>query len=134
MAYTINIVRGGSRGRLIFSHGAVEVNTECWWDPKVVVDSGTYTGYATRMANKQDGRGGTKREAIWFGPKVPIGQGARVSGGIFIHKGTNAGWSDGCIVCHSNEVLRIWDTINPKEQANVEINIYNTYDVDSYQP
>ena len=140
MKYTIDVVRSGGRGRLIFSHGTIQVNTECWWDPNVVIDSGTYTGFATRMDNKWDGRKtslgkATKREAIWFGTaKTPYNRRVGFSGGIFIHKGTNPGWSDGCVVCHGNEVLRIWDVIVPKDQGNVQINVINTYDVDAYKP
>jgi hypothetical protein len=125
MKYTINVVRDGVRGRVIFSHGAVEVNTECWWDPKVVIDSGTYVGYATRMDNKHDGRGGKKREAIWFGKKIPVNRFKRYAKGIFMHKGTDAGWSDGCVVCENSEILKIWDAVAQKDMPNIEVNVYN---------
>jgi hypothetical protein len=133
--YTINVVRNGPSGRLTFTDGTVTVDTECWWDPEVVIDEGTYTGFATRMSNKSDGRPGPggkaqKREGIWFGrEKTPCNNRALYCGGIFIHKGKNAKWSDGCIVCNESEVLRIWDAIAPKEQGNVEINIRNAVPV-----
>ena len=71
MSYIINITRNGTSGRLRYNHGGVSVNTTCWWDPDVVVDAGTYQGYATRMPSKADGRKGKKREGIWFGKGVP---------------------------------------------------------------
>lgn len=87
------------------------------------VDAGTYTGYATRMANKDDGWDGGKRQAIWLGPNVPVNGTGRRSDGIFIHKGNSAAWSDGCIVIAEQELRRIWNAIQPKEQPNVEIRI-----------
>lgn len=123
MSYTIKVTRNGDSGKLTFSHGDISVDTTCWWDKAVKVDAGTYTGYATRMANKYDGHDGGKREAIWLGIGVPVNNGTRTSKGIFIHKGKNASWSDGCIVCAANEVIKIWNSITPKEQPNVTIEI-----------
>src|SRR5690606_13165419 len=97
-------------------HGDVQVNTECVWDPKVVVVAGTYTGYATTMATK-------KRPGIWFGKGVPIAHRTRKSNDIFIHEGKDVSWSDGCIVAAKSEVLKIWNAISPKEQPNVTIEI-----------
>lgn len=125
MSFEINVVRNKTKGRLTFTHGDVAVDTECWWEPKVVVVAGTYTGYATYMAKKKNSRG-TKREAIWFGKSVPIAKRTRKSNDIFIHMGTDASWSDGCIVAVENEVLKIWNAISPKEQANVTINVSDT--------
>jgi hypothetical protein len=121
--YRIGITRGRDSGRLVFESGDTIVNTECWWDPDVKVDKGTYKGYATRMASKTDGRNGQKREAIWLGEAVPVNGNRRKSNGIFIHKGTSPNHSDGCIVCSSREVLKIWDAVVPKEQANITISI-----------
>lgn len=124
MIYKVKVVRGKSEGRLKFSHGDVQVDTTCWWDPKVVIDSGTYTGFATRMASKTDGFDGGKREAIWLGKNVGYNDMAgRKSDAIFIHKGTSAAWSDGCIVADTAEVLKIWKAITPKEQPNVSIEV-----------
>jgi hypothetical protein len=122
MAFEINVVRGKSKGRLTFTQGDVSVDTDCWWDPKVVVVAGTYTGYATHMANKLNSRR-TKREAIWLGKDAPIAHRTRKANDIFIHMGTSAEWSDGCIVAAENEVLKIWNAINPKEQGNVTVNV-----------
>ncbi len=126
MAYKIKIVRDKTEGRLKFSHGNVTVDTTCWWDPKKVIDAGTYTGYATRMASKTDGFDGGKREAIWFGKHV--GLNGRTSNDIFIHKGTGPSWSDGCIVADGGEVLKIWQAITPKEQPNVTIEVLSLAD------
>lgn len=120
MAFEINVVRHGKKGRLTFTHGDVAVDTDCWWDPDVVVVAGTYAGYATRMATKADGKTG-KREAIWLGKHVPVDRGTRTANDIFIHKGRNASWSDGCIVAAENEVLKIWNAVSPKEQPNVTV-------------
>jgi len=121
MPYTINVVRGPDSGILTFQHGNVSVDTKCWWDKDVKVDAGSYTAYATRMANKYDGYDGGKREGIWLGTGVPVNDNARKSNGIFIHKGTSAAWSDGCIVIEEAEVIKIWKAISPKEQPNVTV-------------
>lgn len=120
MAYTINVVRGPDSGILTFQHGNVSVDTKCWWDKEVKIDAGSYTGYATRMANKYNADG-TKRQAIWLGIGVPVNNNARKSNGIFIHKGTSAAWSDGCIVIEEQEVLKIWNAIDPKETGNITV-------------
>ncbi|MEI2782070.1 MAG: L,D-transpeptidase family protein [Candidatus Competibacter sp.] len=120
MAYTINVVRGPDSGILTFQSGGVSVDTQCWWDKDVKVDAGSYTGYATRMANKYNADG-TKRQAIWLGTGVPVNNNARKSNGIFIHKGTSAAWSDGCIVIEEKEVLKIWNAIDPKETGNITV-------------
>lgn len=128
MSYTINVKRKEKTGRLTFKHGNISVDTTCWWDPEVKVDPGEYTGYATRMASKNDGHDGGKREGIWFGTGVPVNKGTRTSNGIFIHKGTSAAWSDGCIVIVESAVIKIWNAITPKEQPNVSIVIEDQAD------
>jgi hypothetical protein len=121
--YTIDISRGTSNGTVSFTSGSVNVSTTCWWDPNVKIDAGTYTGYATRMDSKNDGVGGGKRQAIWFGTGVPYNNATGTSDEMFIHKGTNASWSDGCIVIAENKVMEIWNAISPKNTANVTINV-----------
>lgn len=127
--YTINIERGTNDGTLKFSHGSVTVDTTCWWDPDNKIDSGTYTGYATWMANKPEAdgqpcpwKGNAKhRPGIWFGNGVKSKNGTVTNNGIYIHKGTSAAWSQGCIVCAASEVLKIWNAVTPKDTANVTI-------------
>ena len=123
MAFEIKVTRRHGKGRLVFSHGDVRVDTDCWWDPEVKIAAGTYAGYATRMATKTDGSDGGKREAIWLGRDVPYGNGTRSSDAIFIHKGTNPSWSDGCLVAAENQVVKMWLAINPKDQPNVTIEV-----------
>jgi hypothetical protein len=123
MPYEIKVVRHAQKGRLTFTSGSVAVDTTCWWKRDNKVDAGTYTGYATRMASKTDGKDGGKREAIWLGRNVPMNRATHKSNDIFIHKGTSPSWSDGCIVCAESELVKIWSTIDPKERANVTITI-----------
>jgi len=123
MAFEIKVTRGQGKGRLVFSHGDIRVDTDCWWDPEVKIAAGTYTGYATRMATKADGHDGGKREAIWLGRDVPYGKGTRSSDAIFIHKGTSPSWSDGCLVAPEDQVVKMWLAINPKEQPVVTIEV-----------
>jgi hypothetical protein len=122
-AYTIDVLRKSADGTLSFSSGSVNIVTTCWWDPDVVIDAGTYTGYATRMANKTDGTDGGNREGIWLGRGVPYNSGAGRSNGIFIHKGTNPSWSDGCIVLPAALVYQMWTCIHPKEQPVITVNV-----------
>lgn len=121
MSFEIRVKRDGKKGTLSFSNGGVGVTTPCWWDPAVVVDPGTYTGYATRMANKKDGWDKGNRQAIWLGKMVPVNNGSRNASGIFIHKGTSPAWSDGCIVIQEAELRKIWTVIEPKEKPNVTV-------------
>ena len=123
MTFEISVVRGKNTGTLKFAHGSVTVETTCWWDPKVKIDAGTYTGYATRMTNKSGGSDGGKRQGIWFGKHVPYNNGTGYSDGIFIHKGTDATWSDGCVVALENQVVTIWNVVDPKDQPNVTIKV-----------
>jgi hypothetical protein len=121
MPFTINILRGNDYGTLTFECGEVKVNTQCWWDPALKIDAGTYIGAATRMAHKTDGFDRGKREAIYLGQGVWCNNSSRQSNGIFIHKGTGPSWSGGCIVADADKVLSIWQCINPKELYIVSI-------------
>ena len=122
-AFTIDVLRKGADGTVTFKNGTIDISTTCWWDPEVVIDAGTYTGYATRMANKADGTDGGKREGIWLGKGVPYNSGAGKSNGIFIHKGTDPSWSDGCIVFKAALVYQMWSSIHPKEKANITVTV-----------
>jgi hypothetical protein len=112
--YTINVSRGAKDGTLKFTHGAINISTKCWWDPKAKIPARTYTGCsATTMKTKKNSLG-RPREAIFI-PSVP---GYR---GIFIHMGTSAAWSDGCIVIREKEMLKIFKAIVPKNGKNVNV-------------
>ena len=133
MTYEIKVVRGENQGTLSFSSGSISVNTPCWWDPAVKVVAGTYSGYATWMADKIDAgsppdnkpcpwkNNQKRRIGIYLGKGVPVVNRTRHSDDIFIHKGTDAGWSDGCIVADSGEVLKIWGAITPKDSMNITV-------------
>ena len=123
MSYSIEVSRSENQGTMTFQSGNVQVSTTCWWDPAVKVDAGTYTGYATLMTSKKDSVTKGKRPGIWLGAKVPVNGGTRKLGGIFIHEGTGAGWSDGCIVAIRSEVLKIHGAINPKDKGNVMVTV-----------
>ena len=142
MNYTIKVKRGEHKGRLTFSHGNVSVDTTCWWDPSNKVDAGTYNGSATWMdSKKEDGgiacpwKGGQKyRPGIFLGRGVPTKNGTDSSNEIFIHKGTKPEHSDGCIVCASSEVLKIWNVITPKDTACVTVIVEDETVLPDYSP
>src|SRR4051794_3737858 len=120
--FEITVTRSGDSGTLEFQYGTVAVKTTCWWDPEVVIDANAdgYVAYATQMPNKVNTATGKKpRPGIWLGKGIKYAYGTKSSNGIFIHEGKNAGWSDGCIVADRGEVMKIWNTISPKEAANV---------------
>ncbi len=101
-------------GVLLFSHGAVSVNTTCWWDPEEKINAGVYENCSkTIMATK-------RYPAIFI-------QGARSSSSqiddIFIHKGTNPDHSDGCIVIHNGELMKLYNAISPMNGANVIVTV-----------
>lgn len=127
MSYTITVVRGETSGTLSFKSGGVNVVTTCWWDPDVKIEAGTYEACsASWMAKRRDGRtkcpwknNEIRREGIFLGRGVPVN--GRTSNEIFIHKGTNASWSDGCIVAAEEKVWQIWNAITPKDGRNVTV-------------
>lgn len=131
MTYEIKVVRGENQGTLSFKSGSISVSTPCWWAPKVKIEAGTYAGYATWMANKTDGsatdqdcpwlNAKKRRVGIFLGKGVPVANSTSHLDGIFIHKGTSAKESDGCIVADGNEVLKIWNAITPKDSQNVTV-------------
>lgn len=116
--YEILVTRSGKSGRLKFEANGVSVDIECWWDPAVVIDANPdgYVGCATIMATK-------KRQAIWLGKGVKYNKGKGKSDAIFIHEGNSAAWSDGCIVAHKAEVLKIWNAIVPQKTSNVLVKV-----------
>ena len=114
MNYTINVERRKTEGTLRFDAGKAHVSTTCWWDPDKKIPAATYSGCSkTTMSTKKNSSGGP-REAIFF-PSVPGFT------GIFIHMGTSAAWSDGCIVIRESEFLKIYNAITPKGGKNVTV-------------
>jgi hypothetical protein len=123
--FEILVKRGKSTGTMVFTAGDVAVSTACWWDPDVVIEAKPegYSACATHMANKRDSLTGDKRPGLWFGRGVKYAHGTKTSNGIFIHEGSSARWSDGCIVADRAEILKIWTAINPKEQFVVTVRV-----------
>lgn len=112
-SYSITVKRGAQQGDLSYA-GSISVQATCWWDPQKKIPAGTYTGCsATTMATKTNSAG-NPREAVFI-PNVPGFT------GIFIHLGTNAAWSDGCIVINESDLLRIYNDITPKNGQNVTV-------------
>lgn len=110
--YTIKVLRGKTKGTLTYESGTTKVETTCWWQLDNAIPAKTYHGCsATKMANKKNSKG-EKREGIYI-PDTPG------HSGIFIHMGTSPSWSDGCIVIVEAELLKIWNSISPKDAANV---------------
>lgn len=106
-SYEIRVVRGKTDGQLNYT-GGISLSTKCWWDPVKKIPANTYTGCsATTMATK-------KFQAIFL-PNVPGYT------GIFIHKGSSAAWSDGCIVIAESEIKKIYNDVMPKDGRNVTV-------------
>jgi hypothetical protein len=124
--YEIVVKRNSTSGTLTFSSGLVSVSTTCWWDPKVVIEGNAegYLAYATRMNKKKDSvNKKEKRPGIWLGKGVKYSYGTKKSNEIFIHEGKNANWSDGCIVILRDEMIKMWNSIHPKDTANVRVKV-----------
>jgi len=121
MAYLIDVVRDLKKGTgtLTYKNGAVSVNTQCWFELANPIVAKTYIGCsATHMLTKKNSLG-KNREGIYLPDKQTNRR------GIFIHMGNNAAWSDGCIVIKEQEILKIWNTIHPKDASNVTVIIKN---------
>ena len=121
MNYLIEVERDTAtgKGRLSYSHSDITVDTPCWYQLENPIPEKQYTGCsATHMATKKNSKG-KKREGIF----IPDEQTGRQ--GIFIHMGTDCSWSEGCIVIEESEVLRIWNSIEPKDGANVTVVVKN---------
>jgi len=121
MSYTIEVTREISKGTgtLTYKHGAVSINTTCWFELAKPIPAKKYIRCsATHMQTKKNSKG-QKREGIY----LPDNQTNR--GGVFIHMGANSSWSEGCIVIKEAEILKIWNSINPKDGENVTVIVKN---------
>lgn len=121
MSYSIKVVRNTSNGSGILSYtsGNTSVSTTCWFELANPIPAKTYNlCSATTMSTKTNSSGGD-REAIY----LPNDQTGRR--GIFIHMGSSPAWSEGCIVIIEPELLKIWNSISPKNGHNVSITITN---------
>jgi hypothetical protein len=109
MAYTISVKRGKADGTLSYS-GSISVSTKCWWDIANKIPAAEYPGCSKTMMHSKH------RKAIFI-PDVPGHT------GIFIHKGTSASWSKGCIVIAESQMLKIWNDITPEDGRNVTVEV-----------
>ena len=120
--YEITVTRETTdTGRLTFSHGGVMVSTTCWWDPGNAIGTGNYTACSkTRMATKRDSVTGLQRPGIFL-PSAVSPRTGRTE--IFIHEGRDPSWSDGCIVIDRDEMMRMWNHIEPSDGMNVTVRV-----------
>jgi len=121
MSYTIEIERIISKGTgtLTYKHGSISINTTCWFEFASPIPAKKYIGCsATHMQTKKNSKG-QKREGIY----LPDDQTNRR--GIFIHMGISSAWSDGCIVIKETKILKIWNSISPKDGGNITIIVKN---------
>ncbi len=121
MSYTIEVEREISKGTgtLTYKHGAFSINTTCWFELARPIPAKKNIGCsATHMQTKKNSKG-QQREGIY----LPDSQTGRR--GIFIHMGISSAWSDGCIVIKEGEILKIWNSINPKNDGNVTVIVKN---------
>jgi hypothetical protein len=107
--YTIQVKRGKATGTLTYN-GSISVTTKCWWDLAKKIPAADYGGCSKTFMHTK------KRRAIFI-PDVPGFK------GIFIHKGTSASWSDGCIVIDETQMLKIWNDIKPEDGRNVTVEV-----------
>lgn len=121
MTYVIEVGRNitSGTGTLKYSSGSVSVDTSCWFEIQNTITAKTYINCSATRMDKKKNSTGTPREGIF----LPNDQTNRT--GIFIHMGTSAAWSEGCIVVDEQELLKIWNSISPKNAKNVTVKIKN---------
>jgi hypothetical protein len=73
---------------------------------------------ATYMASPDDD--GNKRIGIYLKDAISNKSGKH---SIFIHKGYSPKASDGCIVIPEEQMLKLWESIEPKDGLNVTVNV-----------
>jgi|GEM_PF-3581294 hypothetical protein len=106
-------------GTLLLSGFSFSARETCWWNADWVIAARCYQGYPYYMGKKYDGTAGNGlphgttgtqnyREAVHFGQGVKWNNGKNSNDGVFLHRGTDPGWSDGCIVTRSDLVYQIW--------------------------
>ncbi|MEO1110209.1 MAG: hypothetical protein AAFX90_20040 [Pseudomonadota bacterium] len=119
--YTVTVTRTGDIGKLEFSSGSVSLNETCYLDPNVTIAAGTYVNCSkTRMTSKKDSVTGELRPSIYLPDAVVPGTDNH---SIFIHEGTDAGGSGGCIVLDRTKMRAMWDEIQPMDGRNVTVKV-----------
>jgi hypothetical protein len=91
-----------------FVDGKEEFSTPCWEDPKNLIEAKTYTGCSTTTMKSK----GLKSVYL------PDSQTGKT--GIFIHAGSSPKNSDGCIVCASDKIGKIYDMIE-RDLRNITV-------------
>ncbi len=121
MTFLIEVDRNvtNGTGALKYSSGNVSVDTPCWFEIQNSITAKSYIQCSATHMDKKKNSIGNPREGIY----LPNDQTNRT--GIFIHMGTSAAWSEGCIVIEEQELLKIWNSISPKDAKNVTVKIKN---------
>ncbi len=107
---------------LFYNHDDILVSTTCWFERENPIQEKEYICCSATVMGTNRNSMGQPREAIF----LPNNQTNRA--GIFIHMGTSPAWSEGCIVIEEEEILRIWNTIHPKNAGNVTVIVMNNTD------
>lgn len=98
------------KGSLTFRvDGSERFTTDCWEDPKRLIDAKDYVGCSTTIMHTK------KHKAVYIKP-----QQSGDPKDIFIHPGSNPDDSDGCIVCAKARVEEIWETV-PRDAQNITV-------------
>lgn len=114
--FTINIARptaaSADEGKLEFTDGGFAIKARCWWDTNNRIDAGTYARCSkTHMAT-------SGLEAIYLPDAVSKVTGAKE---IFLHSGSSANNSLGCIAVESALFAKLWQHIEPTNGFNITV-------------
>lgn len=120
--FTVSVTRtGASSGKLKFDNGNISIDAECWWDADNKIAAGNYPGCSkTRMTTKKDSVTEEPRPGIFLPTAKAPDTGKHT---IFIHEGKDPSWSDGCIVLNRDDMIKMWNAIDPKNANNVTVSI-----------
>jgi hypothetical protein len=123
MVYTIHVYRNAIDSGILTYDGHLlrGVVTKCWYDPMNRIQARAYENCSATYMKRAYGADGnllpnTKWQAIFF-PQHR---------GIFIHKGEDRSWSQGCIVIKYDVLKPIWDDIQPPDARNVLVVVTDT--------
>ncbi len=113
--HNIRIVRGaGSSGTLHFSNATTSLQFPVVWDPKNRISPAVLPGCSrTIMATK-------KRPAIHLPGATLHGQ---PNNNIFIHRGRNETWSDGCFVLDDSDMASLLAAIPEENAFNITVEV-----------
>jgi hypothetical protein len=56
---------------------------------------------------------------------LPVDNGERTATGVFIHQGNSPSSSLACIAAAQNEVMKIWNSIEPINETNILVYVYH---------